>query len=343
MLAVSGRGLGQESPAALRGSVVTVGGDPVPYAIVQLSPGTGYRFTDRRGVFAFTPLPAGVYRFRARQVGFLPFVTVLAVGAVPEMVRIVLRPIAIELDAVTVTAAGSCSRPGPPDSARAPALAALYAQVRGNAERFAALTELFPFRYRMARAFFALNAARDTIWSARDTVEYLSDGSVRYRPGDVLRWGPGPAGQLTRVVNLPTLLDIADSTFAASHCFHFDGMVDVDGRQVVRMEYRAAESQAFSDIEGEVDLDPRTFQIRRATARLTRPGRGVPGLDAASTTLWFRELFPNIVIPVRVEGLQVTVLQRRMTARVARYTDEQRLIAVRFLRALPDSTALSPP
>jgi len=342
VLAVSGRGLGQESPAALRGSVATAGGDPVPYAIVQLRPGMGNRFTDRRGVFAFSPLPAGVYRLRARQVGFLPFDTVLAVGAVPEMVRIVLRPIAIELDAVTVTAAGSCSRPGPPDSARAPALAALYGQVRGNAERFAALAELFPFRYRMVRAFFASGAASDTIWSVRDTVEYLSDGSVRYRPGDVVRWGPGPAGRVTRVLNLPTLLDIADSAFAASHCFLFDGMVEVEGRRLVRMEYRAAESQAFSDIEGEVDLDPQSYQIRRATVRLTHPGRAVPGLGAASTTMWFRELFPNIVIPVRIEGVQVPDLQRRMAARVARYTDEQRLIAVRFLRALPDSTEPPP-
>lgn len=339
-LACAGRASGQEAPAAeLRGSVVTVAGERVPHALVQLRPGFGERFTDQRGVFAFGPLPAGTYRLRVRQVGFEPFDTSLALGAERLAIRVALRPLAIELSALTVTAAPSCARALPVATAGGSALATLVGQARENAKRFAVLADSYPFRYGMERTFVAYDAAGSVVWSAQDTADYGSSGAVRYRPGSVVQWGPGPEGRVARVLNLPTLPDLADSVFTATHCFYYGGIAEADGRPLVWMKFLAAETLPRSDIEGEVGLDPRTYQIRRATVRLTHPGRAVPGLQSASSTMWFGELAPNIVVPIRVEGEQVPDLQRRMSGGVARRSDDQRLISVRFLRALPDSTS----
>jgi hypothetical protein len=333
---------GQEPSATLRGSVVTATGEPVPYALVRLVPSNGRRFTDQRGIFVLSGVAPGVQRLQVRQLGFEPFDSAVTILATGTTIRVALRPLAIELSAITVSASARCTNPGPPDSTKSRALAALFAQMLENAARYVVLAESYPYTYRMERTSVAYDKAMLVLWSERDTLEYGTDGTVRYRPGDVVRWGPGPSGRRERVLNLPTLPDFADSAFQGNHCYAYGGMVEAEGQRLVRFEFRAAESLRTSDIEGEVDLDQRTYQIRRATVRLTHPGRAVPGLASASSTVWFGEIRPSIVVPIRVESVVVPTLERQTQGRSAHRGDDQRLIDVRFIRALPDSGGPTP-
>ncbi len=332
----------QDSAAALRGSVVTTAGVPVAYALVRVFPVSVERFTDARGAFTVRILGAGPQRVEVRQVGYQPFDTTVTVGGAAVALRLVLRPLDIRLDELTVTAMDRCIAPGLPDLASEPQLAVIFAQVRENARRYALLADSYPFRYAIARTFADLDDGANVLWSVSDTLEYQSNTRVRYRPGDVVGWGPGPRGVRTRVVRLPSLPDFADSAFHANHCFAFLGLVTREGRRVARFAFRAAEALRTPDIDGEVDLDPVTYQVRYATVRLTRPSRVMPGLLSATDSVTFGQLFRNIVTPTEVRGAVVPTLGLRLRSRVARHVESQALFRVHFLRPLPTDSSPSP-
>ena len=102
----------------------------------------GKQFSDDSGAFRFAGVRAGSYRLIARQVGFRPFdTTVVKIEGAPLVVWISMEPLVIELAAITVGAVPrECATPGPPDSAVAPELAAVFDQLRQNAERYAFLS-----------------------------------------------------------------------------------------------------------------------------------------------------------------------------------------------------------
>ena len=325
----------QTGATSVRG-VVRSGGEPVPYAVVSLVPGHAQRFTDDSGAFVFTGVAPGTYRLMVRQIGFGPRdTTVTKVASAPLAVAVTLERLAVELAEITVTAPARCTAPGPPDTAGSGDLAAVFDQLRQNAERYALLADSYPFRYRLARTFTDYDQADRVVWTASDTVEYQSNARSRYRPGDVVGWGPGPTRSAARVLKLPSLSDLADSAFQENHCFSYRGTREQDGERLVRFEFRVAEAVRTPDIEGEVELDAGTYRIRHATIRLTRAGRALPGLLSASDALTFTELAPNIVLPSRVRGTLVPAIQSGVRRQVARSTEEQQLIGVHFLRPLP--------
>ena len=335
VLALATAARAQEAGSAIRGAVVGLNGERVPYTLVRLLPSGAARFTDDRGTFVFEALSPGPYRLEVRQVGFMPADTALAIGPGDHEVRVTLRAVAIRLDAISVSTMGRCRRPGAPDPATEPELATVFVQLRENARRFAMLAESYPFRYVMERSLQDLDEGDNVTWSHRDTVEYQSVVRPRYRPGDVLGWGPGEAGARVRVLNLPTMTDFADSAFHAIHCFAWGGTIRRDGRPLLRISFRAADSLRTSDVDGDVDLDPVTYQVRAAVIRLSRAARALPGLLAASDSLLFEEVYPNVVLLSAFRGSVVPVLALRMQNRTARHVEEQRLIRVHFLRPLP--------
>jgi hypothetical protein len=345
LLAIAGsplRAPAQQGPDAVRG-VVRAGGFRIPYAVVELGSPRAKQFSDDSGTFRFTGVPAGTYRLRVRQVGFRPFdSTVVKIGGTPLVVPIDLVPLVIELAAITVAVPRTCAAPGPPDSAIAPELAAVFDQLRQNAERYAFLSDSYPFHYRLSRAFADYNESGRIVWSAADTVRYLSSGRVRYRPGQVLALGPGPEHSLAKVIRLPTLSDFADSAFQANHCFYYAGTAERDSGRIVRFDFVPVDWLRTPDIEGEVDLDARSFQIRYATIRLTRVGRAMPGLVSTSSTITFAELYPNIVVPRHMEGQLVPEPRADVRTPIARSTETQQLLDVRFVRPLPTAAPARP-
>jgi len=327
---------------SIRG-VVRSGGEPVPYAVVALVPGRTQRFTDDSGAFVFTGVAPGTYRLLVRQIGFLPSdTTVTKTAGTPLEVTVSLERLTVELAEITVTAPRRCTAPGPPDTTQAGNLAAVFDQLRQNAERYALLADSYPFVLRIARAFVDYDAADQVVWSAADTVRFQSNARTRYRPGDVVGWGTGPARSVARIVNLPTLSDLADSAFLANHCFAYAGAADRDGEHLVQIQFRAADSLRTPDIDGEVELDAQTFQVRRATIRLTRAGRALPGLLSAASVVTFAELYPNILVPKLVESTLVPAVRPDVSHPVARSTEVRRLLDVHFLRPLPGRPAPGP-
>lgn len=332
----------QDTTAVLRGVVMDTAGTRVPYALVRiLSIGTE-RFTDARGAFVFTGLPLGAYRVQARQVGYEPLESAVSLRAEGAALRIALRPLAIRLDELTVTVRGRCTAPGPPDPGTAPALAAIFAQLRENARRFAVLADSYPFQFSLERTFTDVTRSGVVRTVATDTVDYQSSARVRYRPGELIGWGTGPQGDRARVMQLPSLPDLADSAFIANHCFAFGGMVDRDGRRFLRVSFRAAEDLRTPDIDGDADLDPDSYQLRTLTIHLTRPDRALPGLASASTTIQLAELYSNLIVPGSVRGVLEPIIYGRFGSRITRYVDVQRLLRIRFLRAQPTDSTPSP-
>jgi hypothetical protein len=325
----------QIGATSVRGIVVS-GGERVPYALVALLPSHGQRFADDSGAFVVTAVAPGRYRLRVRQIGYQPVdTTVTKVVGRPLEIVVTLERLAVELADITVTAPGRCTAPGPPDSAVSGDLAAVFEQLRQNAERYALLADSYPYRYRLARTFTDYDQAGMVLSTSSDTVEYQSNARARYQPGGVVGWGRGPRRTAVRVLNLPSLSDLADSSFQASHCFAYRGPEDRGGERLVRFTFQAAESERRPDIEGEVELEADTYRIRRAVIRLTHPGRALEGLQSATDTITYQELAPNIVLPGVVRGTLVAEPRFGVRRPVVRSAEEQRLIGVHFLRRLP--------
>lgn len=321
---------------AVRGVVHPTIGENVPYAVVGFTPGFGQKFTDETGAFSYSNVPPGTYRLVVRQVGFQPFdTTIVKVANVALTLTVRLEPFAVELSQITVVAERHCTSPGAPDSTVSPQLAQMFNQLRQNAERYAFLADSYPYRYRIQRTFTDFDYADQVITTTVDTVQYQSNARARYRPGDVIGMGLGPARTAARILKLPTLSDLADSAFLSNHCFSFGGASQRGQDRIVRFEFRPADTLRMADIEGDVELDARTYQVRRATIKLTRAGRAMPGLLSAADTMTFSELFPNIVVPRRVEGTLVPAPEYGVHRKVGRSTEVQELLDVHFVRALP--------
>ncbi|HXY70071.1 MAG TPA: carboxypeptidase regulatory-like domain-containing protein [Gemmatimonadales bacterium] len=336
---------GPRGTAAVRGVVRSADGEPVPYAVVAMPPRFPQRFTDEAGAFAFSRIPAATYRLQVRQVGYKPFDTTVAV-APGETVTVapVLERLTVQLEEITVVASRGCTQPGPPD-AGTPELAALFDQIRQYARQYRLLATQYQFRYRMVRVFSDLNEVGNVDWTRRDTVEYLSSAIVRYRPGDVVGATDLPDGTIARTVVLPTIMDIADSVFQANHCFALTGPVPGDTAALVRFHFRPPDSLQAPDLAGDVDMDARSYQVRRITVSLTHPERAWDKMRAATSTITFAELLPNVVVQRRVESVQVLARPPLLVGGahyVGRFAEDQTLLDTRFLHPLPSRRDSAP-
>lgn len=312
----------------LHGTVLTDSAAPLPYAVVEMTPGRKL-FTDRHGSFVFTSVAPGRYRFAARQVGYAPAETTLTVGGDAAPLRLVLRHLPIELHAIAVEAVASCRAPGMAPLAADTGLATVFEQLFENAARFQLLADEYPFTYWMERSAADYDARGTSIWEGHDTLAIRSDQRLRYVPGSVLRRGLAPGGRPARVVGVPQLPDLADSAFRARHCFRYGGMSALDGAPMVLLEFRAGERLPSVDVDGSVWLDAATYAVRRIVVRIAPAP--IADLQSVEVTADFREIAPWVLVPRRIET--VTVLASRGVP-VRRQVEEQRLLRIHFTKPL---------
>jgi len=330
-ISLSGAGAAaQEAPypaASISGTVVAAGsGEPLSFSVVALLPGFPPRFTDQTGVFTFTGLAPGSYRLRARQIGYNPFDTVIAVGDPGLALRIVLSHVAIQLPPVTVTERTTCFDS---EANLAPEFAAVFDQLLENARRFELLADSFPHRFRIERVFTTVDREGRRELIQVDTFERESSSRWPYRPGRIV--GPASGAFNTdRLVRLPSLSDFADSAFVRAHCFRLVGRDTIAGSTFIRLDFAPVATIRSTDVEGAAYLDPATFQIRYTTVRLTRPEREIPGMAAMAATVHFSEIAPGILLHDHVRSVETFASSHPTTERI----EEQRLLGVRFLRPL---------
>jgi hypothetical protein len=332
-----------DSSVVIAGVVVgNESGLPLGYSIVSV-PSLGEagreRYTTADGTFYFTGLPRGSYTLRVRHLGYAPRDIAVNASEGRTELRVELTRVAVRLTTVRVVAREDCTKPGPPDPALAPELATLFEQVAQNADRLRLLIERHPYRYVVERSFFDQFRSGETRLGRTDTVAFISSHGWRYRPGQMISVESEGATR-EYVLNLPSLVELADSAFVASHCFRYAGTDTIGGRTTLRIDFYAAKRLRGPDVDGAVYLDTATFQIRGARIALTRPPatprfRSLQGM--AATTL-FDEVVPSVPVPSFVVGTRI--LRARAGIRsVVSTIETQTLLEVRFLKELPGTVA----
>jgi hypothetical protein len=317
-----------QPPGAVRGEVRATTGERIPYAIVILTPGARQRFADDSGAFRFEDVPPGPHRLLFRQVGFSPLdtsVTVAPGSALTLTAR--LARVTVQLSEITISAPAECVRPGPPDSTLHPQLAAVFEQLRENAERYRLLADSYPAELRMARAFGELDTAGTVNIYSSDTTTMRTDARWHYVPGRVI----ADAGRGSRRLLLPTLPELADSAFQAGHCFYLAGIDTAGGARLVRVDFLPPVRLRSPDVGGSAYLDTATYQIRHVTVRLTNPQRANWRIEELAVDMSFREVVPSIVLVDHIAAVTRLLQEFRHPPG---YTEEQRLLAVHFLRPL---------
>jgi hypothetical protein len=217
-----------------------------------------------------------------------------------------------------------------------PTLAVIFAQLRENADRAVALGRKYPFVFQMERRYSVVATNRGMRPLGTDTI--VVDGGARwaYQPGHVVTM-VNEHGNQVRQLNIPGLVQLADSGFHNSHCFSYGGLEKVDGKKYIRVNFATDVLLLEPDIAGSAYLDPDGFQIRRLVMSLTNPRRLDPEIAKLEVTSMFREIVPSIVILDSAEG--VTSFEGPTGGPVIR-TERQKTVNVVFTRGTPPDAAL---
>src|SRR6266487_6601880 len=122
--------------ATIVGRVVVMGTDvPLGYSVIGFTPDGREQFTDSDGRFALRGIAAGRVRIWAKHIGHTPLDTTLNVAANDSVtLRLELPLVSIQLPAVH-TLAKVCAHLGESTPKLGAALAALFEQLKQNAER----------------------------------------------------------------------------------------------------------------------------------------------------------------------------------------------------------------
>ncbi len=343
-----GNALPSDSSGVLTGVLVNdEDGHPVAYATAALIGSDKARFADASGRFRFAGLAPRNYRLRARQIGYSPADTTIAVSAGPATTTVTIRmhraPALLRLVEVHGHHPKGCVATGVPDSTVNPTLAAVFAQIRENVDRYELLLEKYPFRYmREESTMLRRDRGGDSVERV-DTVSYDSRERRPYRVGGmiyrdvIVRPAPsvdrsvpdskgrgidpslaradtgkqfvraGTQVEQRRYMYLPTFRDLADPGFLAAHCFDYAGSSRGEGSRpasLIRVNFRPATAIKVPDVSGSIYLDARRFIVQRAVFEMTHPETADPAVIGFKVTTTFRELLPLLPVIDSVESQQ---------------------------------------
>jgi hypothetical protein len=310
---------------------------PLAYSVVSITALSREQFTNDRGTFVLTGLPAGRHRLRVRHLGYSPTevdVTVRAGAA--DTVRVALARLAVRLNAVEVRAYPECKEPGAPNPAKDSAFALVFDQLKQNAEQYRLLTNAYPFKFAVERVL-GVAYRNSTKKEKPDTLVLASADEWRYVPGEVVtqeRRALIFRGNV--MMHIPTLSHFADKAFIANHCFYNGGMETVEGRDLLRVDFVAASRLRSPDVDGSMYLDPSTFQIRRSFLHLSRSPNAMPDILTTEVVTVFAELYPSIPVIATISSMsKLRAPEKLVLSPPTATTEDQRLIAVEFTGRKP--------
>jgi Carboxypeptidase regulatory-like domain len=372
----STQGAVADSSGVLAGTLID-GDDaqPVPYGTVTLLGTDVARFTDRSGRFRIARLPASAYKLRARQIGYAPVDTTVAVAAGSSStvtIRMHRVPALLRLVRVQGRRPKACVATGVPDSTVNPTLAAVFAQVRENVDRYTLLLDKYPFRYtHEERQVLRGNPGGDSTefvdtltYDSRDRRPYQV-GGVIYRAATLRAFpvvdstlaqadtGQQPVVRMEarvqqrRHMYIPTFADLAQPAFLAAHCFDYGGTSRAKGRDVptlIRVDFRPASSIKVPDVSGSIYLDADSLVVRRAVFELTKPEAADPPILGFKVTTTFRELLPLVpmIDSFRSEQPLLSPFAARFGSVVRTALGSDRLIGFEFESLTPGEQQGSP-
>lgn len=305
-------------------------GEALPFGIVAIDGLGRSQFADDSGRFAFYQLAPGRYTVSVRRLGYAPrSVSAEVTADAADSVRVELDRIALRLGGITVRAHPPCIRPGAPRPAEDSTLAAIVGQIRLNAEQFRLLSREYPYAWSVLITRSAKHRRDGRVVPERGGIEqYDSRTPANYRPGQIIRRRTGGL-----YFQVPTLMEVADSSFVAAHCWHYAGTEELEDVELLRVDVVAFDSLRGPDVNGSFLLNPETFQIRRSILQLSQRPRNVPALLDMEVTTDFFEVLPSISIVSHVNSVQRMDPERR-SPYVETY-EEHRTTSFRFLGRKP--------
>jgi hypothetical protein len=332
-------GLAVAQRATILGEIIVrSSGAPIGYAVVGAKPDTPDRFTDANGRFVLRDIKPGKLILSAKHVGYAPFDTTFDVAAGDSVrIRIELSAIAIQLPAANSLGQG-CAHPGGPTASMSAELAMLFDQVKQNADRNRLLSTSYPFEVVVQRKISRPEPALEARFVAYDTVVHSSDRAWRYKPGNMMgtrEIESGAFGGQWLTITMPELADFGDERFLENHCFDFVGVDVVDGDSLLRLDFTPAPTVHTPDVGGSIYLDPKTFQLRVTMVSLVNLTKQLRSqISGQSIRVRFKEAIPGVPV---IDALSSVVFPRDGAKDAASEpsTEDQRAIAVRFLKAKP--------
>ena len=294
------------APSAARAQSATVTGQvvlrdseqPLAYTTISLPSQGTQLLASESGTFTLRNLPPGEVRLRFKRIGFVPKDTALDV-VVNETARIRIEMTRLVLQLPEVVVNGACTDRTPLED-QPPILAALFDQVRQNAERLRLLAVEQPFVLRT----IAMGGFRDRdnkIIGARraDTVERGPLPSKAYVPRQVFARGGGPRRE-DWGVTLPELPDLADTAFTNNHCLFYAGQERFGSDSVIRVDFEPVPWLAREiDLLGSIYLRLDGYRLVGVLTRLN----GIPSRFPEVREYFARARFDEIVsgVPVLAE------------------------------------------
>ncbi len=334
---------GQSAPPARTDSLGTViaivsakeSGERLSYSVVSLAALAREQFTNDQGVTSLTRIPAGRQQLRIRHLGYTPIdLAVVVHGGRSDTVQVQMSRVAFSLNTVRVRGLGNCANPGPPRAATDPAFAAIFEQVRENADQYRLLATTYPFAYSVERQSSIHYVGGDSVMQRIDTLVVGTGIRWHYAPGDLIVETDDPRNRQV-VFNIPALIHFAEASFLDNHCFANGGMDTVGGRSLIRIDFAAASRIKAPDVDGSIYLDPRTYQIRRSVLRLTRIPDQTPQITDVEVITEFREVLPSIPVIAEVRSTHKLSADPTRPVLPDAAHETQRLIRVTFLNGRP--------
>lgn len=288
------------------------------------------RFADSAGSFQISGLAPGIYVVRAREIGYAPIDTLIAIqsGVTNLHLGLVQVPHVLPRVVVAGTKAAACERTGLPDSASNPDLVNVFRALMTSVDRFRLLRRVYPFRYAIERKRVEVDSGQQRVRDV-DTVAVDSHRWKTYVPGHLFSYYR-QGGAVGEQVYIPSVQDLGDSAFLATHCYEYGGLDVVAGDSTVRVDFRPDSKLSLPDFDGSIYLDAVRGFIRRAVFHLTHGDRAVPQIVQLTVTTTFREIAPNVQVFDRVESDQWIQPSGNV-----RDLETERLLSYRFEQGSP--------
>jgi hypothetical protein len=269
-------------------------GEPVGYALVELS-GRGQQvFATSSGRFRLAGAGTGLVGLRVRQIGYHPVTVRLRVetdprsGASPAELTVWMRRRPLVLPEL-IALGDAC--PGMREAgALAPEGGTILEEAYQNAERILTLERAFPFVLHYQLGTTILDSSYVRIGGAIDTIRRDSRSLASYRAGRVVE---RPGTRLERV-NAFTTSDIAREEFQRTHCFWYAGRDSVAGFTGFRIGFAPRPEVRTVDWAGSLLVDSASMSLLQAEARVVNlPRRGTEVVSVVCT-IFYRPILPSL-------------------------------------------------